>query len=372
MLNCSIEGASQMLNFQPDNDQQLIRETVAQFAREQIRPVAHDADESGTVPDGLVQQAWNLGLIQGNLPEKYGGAGSMPPSAVTGALIWEELTYGDLSIALHILAPQSLLYPLIAIGSDAQQNETLPRYLGTSFTAATAALIEPRYDFDVNDLKTTARPCQVGYILNGIKCLVPLAAESTDFLVYARTEKETAAFLIHKDTDGIEVGDREKNLGLQGLATYELRLVDCIVPEAALLRGNVAPLLNRCRVALAASAVGLAKASYDYARNYALERHAFGKPIAQKQAIAFMLAEMAMEIDAARLLTWEAAWKLDTNGEATRESCLAKNYAADMVLKTADNAVQTLGGHGYIRDHPVERWLRNARGFNAFEGLAIV
>jgi acyl-CoA dehydrogenase len=148
------------------------------------------------------------------------------------------------------------------------------------------------------------------------------------------------------------------------------------VPAANRLGGDAgcdfAKLMNYSRVGLAAMAVGVARAAFEYARDYAKERRAFGVAIAQKQAIAFMLAEMALEIDATRLLTWEAAWKLDKGEEATREAYLAKNYAADMVLKVTDNAVQVLGGHGYIREHPVEMWLRNGRGFAAFEGLAMV
>jgi alkylation response protein AidB-like acyl-CoA dehydrogenase len=131
------------------------------------------------------------------------------------------------------------------------------------------------------------------------------------------------------------------------------------------------PLLNRSRVATASLAVGVARAAFEYARDYAKDRQAFGVAIAQKQAIAFMLAEMATEIDAARLLTWEAAWKIDRGEDATRESCMAKNYAANMALKVTDNAVQVLGGHGYIRDHLVELFLRNGRGFSVFEGMAM-
>lgn len=152
-------------------------------------------------------------------------------------------------------------------------------------------------------------------------------------------------------------------MGLKAIATYEVLFENCEVPAAASLKGDLFPLLNRSRVALAA---------YEYACNYAKERRVFGTTVAQKQAIAFMLAEMATEIDATRLLAWEAAWMINNGTPATREACLAKKYAADMVLKVTDTAVQALGGHGYIRDHPVELWLHNGRGFAAFEGLAMV
>ena len=165
-------------------------------------------------------------------------------------------------------------------------------------------------------------------------------------------------------------------MGIKALRSHELTLNDVRLGAEHRLGGDrgidFARLMNRSRVALGALAVGVARAAFDYARDYAKERKAFGLAIAQKQAIAFMLAEMAIEIDASRLLVWEAAWKLDRNEDATREAYLAKQYAASMALKVTDNAVQVLGGHGYVRDHPVELWLRNARGFASFEGMAIV
>jgi alkylation response protein AidB-like acyl-CoA dehydrogenase len=368
-----------MVNFQPTEEQQLIRETVASFAREQIRPVAHDADESGQIPSTLIRQAWELGLVQSSIPEAFGGAGEAP-AALTGVLVGEELAWGDLSIALHLLTPRLVTHPIILLGTDEQKQRVLPTYTGAKFAAGTAAVMEPRFGFDINEPAVTAMRHNSDFVLSGAKCYVPLAAEAQHLLVYARAEDGLAAFLLTRETPGLTVTEREKNMGIKAIATYELILENCRVPRASRLNGNLSPLLNRSRVALAALAVGVARAAFEYARDYAKERRAFGTAIAQKQAIAFMLADMALEIDAARLLTWEAAWKIDAGldtpqGElsgATREACLAKNYTATMALKVADNAVQILGGHGYIRDHPVEMWLRNSRGFAMFEGLAIV
>ncbi len=367
-----------MAGFQPTEEQQLIRDTVSAFAREQIRPLARDADETGQIPSPLVQQAWELGLVQSTIPEAFGGIGE-PPSAITGSLVCEELAWGDLSIALHILAPRLVTQPLVALGS-AEQQQTLSAYTGSEFTAGTAAIIEPRFGFDVNELATTATPSDGEILLNGKKCLVLLAADAQHFVVYARQGEELSAFLLPRGTPGLTIREREKNMGLKAIATYELTLENCRVPARARLSGNLSPLLNRSRVALASLAVGVARAAFEYATAYAKERRAFGSAIAQKQAVAFMLAEMAVEIDAARLLTWEAAWKIDAGQDvptgvlsaATREACIAKNYAANMVLKVTDNALQVLGGHGYIRDHFVELWLRNARGFATFEGIAMV
>jgi alkylation response protein AidB-like acyl-CoA dehydrogenase len=375
-----------MVSFELSQGQALLRETVAAFAIEQMRPAARDADERGEMPQGVVDKAWELGLVASAIPESYGGFGDTR-SALTGAIVLEELGYGDLSIALHVLTPRLLLYPLIDHGTEDQKKGLLPAFTGAAFRAATAAVVEPSMAFDLSALATTASPADAGFVLRGRKVFVPLAGASDTLLVYARrSDRPTAtsplegyrsveAFLLGRGAAGLEIGPPEKNMGIKALHTHELVFDDVRVDPSARLGGEAgidfAPLMNRSRVALAALAVGVARAAYDYAREYAKERKAFGVAIAQKQAIAFMLAEMAIEIDATRLLVWQAAWKLDRGEDALREAYLAKHYAANMALRVCDNAVQVLGGHGYIRDHPVELWLRNARGFAAFEGMAI-
>ncbi len=377
-----------MVSFEMTEDQKLLKETVSSFAVEQIRPAARAADESGEIPEALVAKAWELGLVSSAIPEAHGGFGDVP-SALTGAIVLEELGYGDLSIALHVLAPRLLVYPTIAHGTDAQKQRVLAPFTQAEFRAATAAVVEPSLQFDLASLATTAEEVEGGYVLNGRKAFVPLAGESDLLLVYAsRAGRPNAgrhdpdgyrsvdAYLVERGTAGLTIEPREKNMGIKGLRSYELALDSVRVGRDARLGGDAtidfARLMDRSRIALGALAVGVARAAFDYARDYAKDRKAFGVAIAQKQAIAFMLAEMAIEIDAARLLLWEAAWKLDRGEDATRESYLAKTYASSMALKVTDNAVQVLGGHGYIRDHMVELWLRNARGFATFEGLAIV
>jgi len=368
-----------MVSFQPSEDQQLIRDTVAAFARDEVRPLSHEVDESGQVPEAIVQKGWDLGIAQSTVPEAYGGAGDAR-SAISGALIAEELAYGDLSMALHLLSPRLLIHPVVDMGTPEQKESVLGGYVGDAFVAGTAAIVEPRYDFDLTAMATTATPANGTYVLNGSKCFVPLADRAAHLLVYARTEERegydaVSGFLVPRDAPGLTVLEREKNMGIKALATYELRLENCRVPAAQRLGGaagcDFARLMNLSRVAVAALAVGVARAAFEHARDYAKERRAFGVAIGQKQAIAFMLAEMAIEIDAARLLAWEAAWKLDRGEDATREAYLAKNYAAAMALKVADNALQVFGGHGYIRENLVELWVRNARGFATLDGLAI-
>ena len=368
-----------MVGFQPSEEQQQIRDMVAAFAREQIRPLARPADETGSIPSDLIQQGWDLGLVQSAIPESYGGAGDTR-SVVTGALLLEELAWGDLSIAMHLLAPRLVVFPILDAGTKEQQDRVLKSYTGARFTAGSAAVMEPRFDFDLAALAATARRDNGSYVLNGAKCYVPLGAEAEHVLVYARTDERegydsVSGFLVDKGTPGFTVVEREKNMGIKALATHEITLEKCRVPAASRLGGdagcNFAKLMNNSRIGLAAMAVGVARAAFEYARDYAKDRKAFGVAIGQKQAIAFMLAEMALEIDATRLLTWEAAWKIDRGEDATREAYLAKNYAANMCLKVTDNAVQVLGGHGYIREHMVELWLRNGRGFATFEGLVM-
>jgi len=368
-----------MIGFDLSDEQRMIRETVAAFATEQIRPAARPADESGEIPAELIAKSWELGLVCGPIPETYGGYGDQR-SAVTGAIIAEELAFGDLAIALHMLAPRLTAFPVLEMGTDAQRQAFLKPLCAGDFVPGSAALMEPRYDYDAAALMTAAVHNGSGFILNGAKCYVPLAAESSSILVFAAGPEagfeHVGGFLVDRKNPGLSISAPEKNMGIKALRTYELKLEQCRVDAGARLGGdrgiNFPRVLSQSRVALAAMAVGVARASFEYARDYAKERKAFGVPIAVKQAIAFMLAEMAIEIDAARLLVWEAAWHLDRGEDATKESYQARNYAAQACLTVADNAVQVLGGHGYIREHPVELWLRNARGFAILDGLAIV
>jgi acyl-CoA dehydrogenase len=369
-----------MINFELSDEQKMIRDTVAAFARDRVRPAARPADETGAIPPELVKMAGGLGLTRSAIPERFGGYGD-ERSAISGAVVAEELAFGDLAIAMHILAPRLLAFPILEMGTDDQRTRFLPRFGRDDFTPAAAAVMEPRFDFDLMALDTLWRDNSSGYVLNGAKCVVPLAAEADTILVYAGSDKGNGmagvqGFLIPRGTAGMAISEREKNMGIKALATYQVMFKDCHLPRDARVGGeqgaNFTRLTSESRVALAAMAVGVARAAYEYARDYAKERKAFGVPIATKQAVAFMLADMAIEIDAMRLLVWEAASRLDKHEDALKETYLARNYAAASVLKVTDNAVQVLGGHGYIREHPVEMFLRNARGFSSFEGLATV
>jgi acyl-CoA dehydrogenase len=363
-----------MVNLKPTEEQELVQQTMASFAREVLRPAAREADEKNEVPEAVVQRGWELGLVQSSIPEALGGYGDAR-SAVTGALLLEERAYGDLSLALHLLAPRLVTLPLLVAGTEEQRKTWLPRFAGDQFVAGTAAFVEPRWDFDPTAFATRAERRGGDWVIVGEKCLVPLAADAEAMLVYASTGDGFGVFIVERGARGVTVGEREKNMGIKALATYPVRLEDVRVPAAARLGGDgvsLQGLVDAGRVALGALAVGVARAAFDYARDYAKERRAFGVAIGQNQAIAFKLANMAIEIDSMRLLTWEAAWRIDSGRPATREAALLKQYVSQSALSVTDDAVQVLGGHGYIREHAVELWLRNARGFSTFDGLAVV
>lgn len=368
-----------MLDFTLDQEQEMLERTVMRFAEERMRKVFRDAEEDGELAQQVVQAGWEIGLLPTGLPEQYGGFGEY--SAVTNAVAVEALAWGDLALTLAILAPNLVALPIMLAGSEAQQEAYLPDFAAERPPAVTAALTEPRLKWNPRALETTAVAKDGQYVLNGVKALVPLADSAELFLVYAAEDGaadsgKTQAFLVPAGTEGLAVGARERTMGVAALPLFRVELTGVRVPaENKLGRAqgiDFGLLLNHSRVALGAAAVGVARAGYEYAREYAKQRVQFGEPIAHRQSIAFMLADMAIDVESARLLVWEAAWRLDQGLDATREATVMKQYVDKMVLDTADRAVQVLGGYGYIREYPVELWLRNARAFAHFDGLAMI
>lgn len=365
-----------MYSFDPTEEQQMLMDAVKKFAANDLRPAAREAEENNELPKKLVGKGWELGLLQASIPESYGGFGER--NAVTGVLALEEMAFGDLAGTLAVMTPPLFAIPILLAGSEEQKQKFLPKIIEGEWSPYTAAFIEYAFDFDPNELKSTATLQDDAYVLNGEKAFVPYAKEAESMLVYANLAGQSQAFIVGKEAQGLSVGDeREKLMSLNALPLYRVKLENVKVPIANRLGGasghDFDLLLASMRVANAAAAVGVANAAFEYSKNYAREREAFGVKIAQKQAIAFLLAEMRTEIEAIRLLTWEAAWKLDNNREdAINEAYLASSGAADMAMMVTDRAVQILGGHGYIREHPVEMWMRNGRGCAMFTGLAIV
>ena len=365
-----------MYSFEPNEEQQMLVDAVGKYATNDLRPAAHEAEESRELPKKLIGKGWEIGILQASTPEAYGGFGER--SAVTGVLAVEEMAFGDLAGAYAVMTPALFATPILLAGSEEQKQQYLPEVIEGDWRPFTAALIEYAFDFDANALRTTARLEGGEYVLDGEKAFVPFAKDAEAILVYASLDGQTQGFIVPKDAAGLAVNDeRERLMGLNALPLYRVKLEGVKVPVSNRLGGEAGhdfePILASMRLASAAAALGVARASLEYATNYAKERVAFGVKIAQKQAVAFMLAEMATEIEAIRLLTWEAAWKMDTGkADAATEAYLAATGAADMAMMVTDRGVQVLGGHGYIREHPVEMFMRNGRGFAMLTGLAII
>lgn len=380
-----------MIDFEPSEEQALIIETVHQFAENEIRPQSRETDERGRPSSALLDAAHELGLVANGLPADLGGGGER--SALTGALIAEELGWGDLSIALAILSPGLTGFPVADFGTPSQRQLLLPALLGDRFVPGSLAITEPRFDFDVFHPRTMAKRDGRDFLLDGVKCQVPwLIAEhggSAPVVVIATDEQGLAAFLVERDAEGLSV-EPEQKMGLEGLPTVELGFSGVrVAGEARLEAGDaeIRRLIDRGRLAVAAAAIGTARASFELARDYAKQRETFGQPIATRQAIAFKLADMAIEIDGARLLVWEAAACLDKgavdpratdpnrpdeSASPTRLVKLAYDQTTRIGLTVADGAVQVFGGHGYIRDYLPELHLRNLVGLASFETLALI
>ncbi len=363
-----------MLDFRPDDEQQMLIEAIMRYAEERMRKVYREAEETGKIPPEVAQAGWEMGILPAALPEEYGGFGEY--SAVTGVLAAEELAWGDLAIAFNIMAPNLVALPVMLAGTEGQKAALLPQFTGESMPPMTAALTEPVIRFNPYHLKTTATREGDEYILNGTKTVVPLADTAELILVYANEEGRTQAFLVPATAKGVTIDHKDKLMGINALPTFTITLAGVRIPAENKLGEDegidFGLILNHSRVALGAAAVGVARAGYEYAREYAKQRVQFGEPIAHRQSIAFMLADMATDVDEARLMVWEAAWLLDQGQDATRETAVMKQRVDNIVLNVADRAVQILGGYGYIREYPVELWLRNARGFASFDGLAMV
>lgn len=361
-----------MISFALTDEQSSAREAMRGFASDVLRPVAREYDEASVIPDAFFQKAWELGLTATQIPERFGGYGA-DRSPVTNAILLEELAYGDATLAIAGLAPSLFANAIADQGTDEQKAAHLPAFCGSAFHTGSLAMTEPTPGFDAFAPRTTAEETPSGgYALNGAKSFVPLGDRAANFLVVARCGDRLDAFIVPRDAAGLTITEVEKNLGLKGLTTTGLRLDGVAVGADQRLGGasgaDVGRLINQSRVAIAAALTGLSRAVLDYCIPYSKERVAFDEPIARKQSIAFRLAEMHIEIEASRWLTWKAATDLEHGRDATRSSTLAKRYVAEKSMWIADNGVQVLGGHGFIREHPVEMWYRNARTLGVLEG----
>ena len=362
-----------MISFGMTEEQELVRDTMREFAAELIRPAGRDCDENAAIPDDFLQSIWDLGLTSTQIPAEYGGGGE-ERSPVTNAIILEELAYGDAAMALAAMAPSQFANAIVDYGTTEQKQKYLPLFCGTQFHTGALAIVEPSPISDPTNPRVVAEAKGDGFVLSGAKSFVVLGDRASHFLVIARNDESVDAFIVPRDAEGLSISEPELNMGLRGLTTVGLELERVEVGAEDRLGGEagcgVAQIIDNSRTALCAAMLGLSRAVLDYCVPYAKDRVAFDEPISKKQSIAFRLAEMHIDCEAMRNLTWQAASLLEHGDDSARVARMAQVYAAEKTMWIADNGIQILGGHGYIRDHPVEMWFRHARTLGVLEGAA--
>lgn len=360
----------------PDDDQKLIVETVEEFAAEVLRPAAPEADEATTYPPDLIAKAAELGITALNVPEDFEGIAEHR-SSVTNVLVAEALAYGDMGLALPILAPAGVAAALTHWGSADQQATYLKEFAGDNVPQACVAIAEPQPLFDPTNLKTTAVRTPSGYRLDGVKSLVPAAADAELFIVAAQLNGKPALFIVESSTQGLTVKP-DPSMGLRAAALGQVELDKVSVPLAArlgedgALDDDYSDAIALSRLGWAALAVGTSHAVLDYVVPYVKEREAFGEPIAHRQSVAFMCANIAIELDGLRMITWRGAARAEQGLPFNREAALAKRLGSDKGMQIGLDGVQLLGGHGYTKEHPVERWYRDLRAIGVAEGVVVI
>ena len=360
----------------PDDDQKMILETVEEFADEILRPAARDADAAASYPPDLIAKAAELGITAINIPEDFDGIAAHR-STVTNALVAEALAYGDMGLALPILAPGGVASALTHWGSADQQAIYLQEFAGANVPQACVAIAEPHALFDPTALKTTAARTPSGYRLNGVKSLIPAAADAELFIVGAQLSGKPALFIVESSTQGVSV-TADPSMGIRAAALGRVELDSVSVPLSARLGeedatdSDYSEAIALARLGWAALAVGTSHAVLDHVVPYVKERQAFGEPIAHRQAVAFMTANIAIELDGLRLITWRGASRAQQGLPFAREAALAKRLGTDKGMQIGLDGVQLLGGHGYTKEHPVERWYRDLRVIGVAEGIVVI
>jgi alkylation response protein AidB-like acyl-CoA dehydrogenase len=360
----------------PDDDQKMILETVNEFAEEILRPAAHDADDAATYPADLIAKAAELGVTAINIPEDFDGIAEHR-ATVTNALVAEALAYGDMGLALPILAPGGVASALTHWGSAGQQATYLKEFAGESVPQACVAIAEPHALFDPTMLKTTAVRTPSGYRLDGVKSLVPAAADAELFIVAAQYNGKPALFIVEASTAGLTVKP-DPSMGIRAAALGRIELNKVTVPLSARLGeddasdADYSEAIALSRLGWAALAVGTSHAVLDYVIPYVKEREAFGEPVARRQSVAFMCANIAIELDGLRLITWRGAARAEQGLPFAREAALAKRLGTDKGMQIGLDGVQLLGGHGFTKEHPVERWYRDLRAIGVAEGVVVI
>ncbi len=366
-----------MLNFSLSDDQKQLQELARKFTRDEVIPKAAHHDKTGEYPKEIAKKAWDLGLMNTHIPQSYGGLGL---GVLEGCIITEEFAYGCTGIATAMEANTLAAAPVIVSGNDDQKKEFLGRLTSEPLFAA-YCVTEPNAGSDVSGIRTTAKKVGKEYVMNGSKIWITNASVANWYFVLAYTDvtqkhKGMSGFIVPTDTPGISDGKKEWNMGQRASDTRGITFEDVKIPEKYRL-GNegdgfkiAMSAFDHTRPAVASAAVGLARRAMDESIQYATTRKTFGQPIAQYQAISFMIADMAKDIEAARLLVQRSAWTIDQGERNTKFAAFAKAFAADMVMKVTTDAVQVFGGYGYSEEYPVEKLMRDAKIYQIYEGTS--
>lgn len=360
------------MNFNFTPEQEAIRSLAREFADHEIVPNARRYDEEERFPEEVMDRLRDVGLFNLAIPEQFGGPGI---DKISHALIVEEIARGCAGIATSMEANSLASYPMLVGGSEEQKKRFLPR-LTEGRQYASFALTEPGAGSDVRSLRTTAERAGDHYILNGEKCFITNASYADFYVVLAKLKNTDrfVALVVERESGGLSVGESEKKMGLRSSNTASIIFEDVSVPVSNRIGEEGEGLkifmkaLSYARPMVGAQSVGVARGAYEEALRYAKERRQFGKPIADFQAIQFMLADMAINIEAARLLVHKAAFLLDQGILSASSSSFAKTFAADTAMKVAADAVQIFGGYGFIREYPVEKYFRDAKIMQIYEG----
>lgn len=366
-----------MADFSLSDEQKQLQDLAREFTQNEIVPVAAELDKKAEFPTEVCRKAWELGLMNVQIPEAYGGAGL---GVFEDCLIAEEFGVGCTGIGTSMMSNMLAEGPLLVAGTEEQKKKYLGQMI-EEFAFSAYAVTEPDAGSDVAGIKTQAKKVGNDYVINGQKMWITNAAQAKWFFLLAYTQpdagyKGMTAFIVPADSEGVKVGKHEEKMGQRASDTRGVTFEDVKVPEANRLGKDgdgwkiAMGAFDHSRPVVAAAAVGLARGAMEHSIRYATERTTFGVPIAKHQAVSFMIADMAMQVEAARMLVWKSAWKTDHGERNTLEAAYAKAYAADMAMKVATDAVQVFGGYGYSTEYPVEKMMRDAKIFQIYEGTS--
>lgn len=364
-----------MIDFSLTEEQKALQEMAREFAEKEMRPYASKYDKGEEFPWEIMKKAFEVGFISCEIPADLGGGGL---SHLDTIILSEELAWGCAGMYTTIMASSLAFTPILLFGSDEQKKQFLTPFTEECKLAA-FCLTEREAGSDAGSLKTKAVKVGDEYVINGSKCFITNGGVADLYVVFALTDPDKgargmSAIVVPKDTPGIVIGKEEDKMGHRASNTCELTFEDVKVPAANLLGkeglGFIVALktLDKTRAPVGAGGVGLARAALEYAVEYSRTRVQFGKPIALFQKVAFDIAQMAAEVNAARWMVWNAAWRLDNGLPVGKESAMAKFYATDIAMKVSNAALEILGGYGYMKDYPMEKLMRDAKLLQIYEG----